>query len=125
MINQQIKAQTNNIFVQKEVDINNPAVIASIVTAAASMSDVADVDIQKDVVISQLLGVYEKNDDEMISNLIGLGPQYVRGNIGFATDFNDYSAARATYESQKDLYDQYYTNILARAKATEIQTKQM
>jgi len=121
----QIKSQTNSIFVKKEVDINDPAVIASIITAASTMAIASDIEISKDVVTTQLLDLYQKSSDETVSNLIGLGPQYVENNIGFATDFNDYTSARAAYEAQKNVFDTYYNNIAQRAMKMESQPKQM
>ena len=83
---------------KKPVDLNDPKVVAAIITAASSMALATD-KYSKEVTAESLLEAFKALDNEEITNLIGMGPQYVKQSIGYSIDFNDYGAACAAYES--------------------------
>lgn len=116
-----------SIFVEKaDVDLSQPNVIAAMITAASKMFSSSDNTnsseiSMSDIIRTEVLKVYEKSDDEMINNLIGMGPQYVESAIGYSVDFMDWGSARLTYESDKEKYDELYKEIMRRYKSHEIE----
>ena len=103
-----LKLAALDTFCKMQVDLNKPAVIASIITAASRMAVSTD-KYSSDVTTESLLEAFNALDNEAITSLIGIGPQYVKQNIGYSIDFNDYGAACAAYESDKFNYDRVFS----------------
>ena len=103
-----LKLAALDTFCKMQVDLNKPAVIASIITAASRMAISTD-KYSSDVTAESLLEAFNALDNEAITSLIGIGPQYVKQNIGYSIDFNDYGAASVAYESDKFNYDRVFS----------------
>ena len=111
-----LKSNLNNTFNSKKADINQPSVLAALITAASKMARCTEF-VTEEMTIQQLLDLYQKSDDELVTGLIGMGPQYVKNNIGYSVDFNDISFAQMAYQANKKSYDELYTAIQQRAVA--------
>lgn len=109
-----LKQDLDKLFNAKGADINEPNIVASVITAASKMARCSDI-ATEEMTVEQLLELYKKNDDTLVTSIIGMGPQYVQSNIGYSTDFNDYGNAMATYNANKEGYDSVYSNIAQRA----------
>ena len=103
-----LKIAALDVFCKKQVDLKRPEVIASIITAASGMAVATD-KYSSDVTMESLLEAFDSLDNETITNLVGMGPQYVKQNIGYSVDFNDYGGALAAYESDKDNYNRVFS----------------
>ncbi len=111
-----IKSMTKKLFLKKDgVNLEDAHILASMITAASKMAICADGGNEYET-MDELLDLYGKTGDKNVSDLIGMGPQYVRSNIGFSVDFMDYSCATAAYLADKDQYDQYYGMVHMRSE---------
>lgn len=109
-----LKRVVEAVFNQSRADIEDPAVLAAIITAASKMARCSEM-VTEDVTVEQLLDLYEKVGDPGLTKLIGMGPQYVKANIGYSVDFNDYANSMAYYTANKATLDSMYTDISNRA----------
>ena len=121
MNDMRLKRVVEALFNQSKADVNDPAVLAAIITAASKMARCSEM-VTEDITVEQLLDLYEKVDDPGLTKLIGMGPQFVKANIGYSVDFNDYGSSMANYNQNKELYDGLYSDISNRAisKANDI-----
>jgi len=110
----ELRRKVESVFNQKKSDINEPAVLAAIITAASNMARCSEL-VTEEVTVEQLLDLYQKSDDSIIGGLIGMGPQYVKANIGYSVDFNDYANSMAAYNADKQSLDIMYAEILNRS----------
>lgn len=122
LIDEIIINKVENLFVKKELNEKNSAVIAAIITAASEMAKCSDI-IDSETMVTQLLDLYKKNENEEVKSLIGMAPEYVNNNIGYSVDFRDFSSAKVNYDIEKAKYDEVYTEIGARAKTEEVERK--
>lgn len=114
-MNQIIKKYSQQLFVKNDANMTLDHNVAALITAASQMSLAAQEPvISSDQVVEELLDVYNKKDEQMVQDLIGMGPQFVKKNIGYSVDFNDYAAANVAYNAEKDAYSALYKNISLR-----------
>lgn len=111
-----LKSQTERIFIKNGASTQEAGALASMITAAAGMSRVYDNGIEEQVVIDQLLNLYDKNDDPEVTDYIGVGPQLVKNVIGYDVNFNDFNSAINNYNINKEKYDSLYKTIAKRAE---------
>lgn len=109
-----LRRDINSIFNVKAANINEPNVLAAIITAASKMAKCTNI-VTEDMTVQQLLDLYKKSDDIQVASMIGMGPQYVKSNIGYAVDFSDVSAAQLAYQTNKENYDKLYSTLSQRA----------
>lgn len=93
---------------KNQVDLKKPEVVASIITAASRMAVATD-KYSPDVTCESLIEAFNASDNNEVISLIGMGPQYVKSNIGYSIDFNDYGAACAAYEADKEKYNRLFS----------------
>lgn len=110
LVNEIVKNKAKELFVKNGADLSKDNNIAALITAAAGMSKVTEI-VSSDIVIEELLELYGKNENEDVKSLIGMGPQYVKQNIGYSIDFNDYSASLNAYNTEKENYDFLYKEL--------------
>lgn len=108
-----IRSTSKELFVNKEVDLQAPNIIASIVEAGGYMALASDTDICKKAdAIQGLLEAYNSKGVPEVESLVeSLNPNFVKANIGYAVDYMDFGAASAAYKAQKQSYDQLYNYI--------------
>lgn len=102
--------ETMNIFVKQNVNLNLPIIVASILTASSKMAKYSDI-VTDNETLEVLQPLFNPTDDEQVKKLIGLSPDYVKNNIGYSVNFNDYASALAEYQSHKEQYDKLYNSI--------------
>ena len=115
-----LRRMVESNFNINNANINENIVLASVITAASKMARCNDI-ISEDVTVEQLLDLYQRTGDKELASLIGMGPQYVKSNIGYSVDFNDYANSMATYNANKENYDNMYSTI---AQRTMIKTSE-
>lgn len=118
-----LKNGLNSMFNVKGSDINEPNVVAAVITAASKMARCTEI-ITEDMTVEQLLDLYQKVGDAQVMSLVGMGPQYVKNNIGYAVDFNDIASAQVAYQANKKSYDELYSKISERSMIKS-ESKQM
>lgn len=62
----------------------------------------------------KILDVYNVTDDDVRKKIKDFAPQmanYYKDHIGFTVDVNDFGAANAYYESNKDEFDELYRSL--------------
>ena len=111
-----LKSLVENIFIQKDVDMNKPIVLASLISAASGMSLASNNIIDSETTRDELLNLYCQSENESLRNLSYLNSNYVKVNIGYSVEFEDYDKASACYNSQKQIYDSLYNQIAQRSK---------
>lgn len=114
-----LKNQLERTFIQKEVNMNNPAVIASLVSAASGMTLAADTTMDSEITRNEILELYGQSQNEGLRNMSYLNSNYVKANIGYSVQFEDYGRARACYLADKENYDSLYEKINNRFKSHE------
>ena len=114
-----LKNQLERTFIQKEVNMNNPAVIASLVSAASGMTLAADTTMDSEITRNEILELYGQSQNEGLRNMSYLNSNYVKANIGYSVQFEDYERARACYLADKENYDTLYEKINNRFKSHE------
>ncbi len=114
-----LRRKLESTFVKKQVDMREPQMIAALATAASKMSLATDKEGISDVVVQEVLDLYQKLGDQDTESLVGMGSPFIQGNIGYAVEVEDYGSARATYEREKDTYDSLYDGLVARSKSKE------
>lgn len=113
-----LKNSLKEIFVKKEVDMNNPIVLASIISAASGMANASDI-ISPENARNELLNLYNQSENDELRNMSYLNSNYVKHNIGYSVEFEDYGKASACYMAQKDVYDKLYGQISELSKTHE------
>lgn len=108
-----LKRNLNTLFNVKNVDLNQPNNLAAIITAASKMAIPSGI-VTEDIAIEQLLDLYKKKEDQEVNAMIGMGPQFVKSNIGYSVEFNDPAAAMVAYQTNSEMYSQLYREILNR-----------
>ena len=111
-----LKSLVENIFIQKDVDMNKPIVLASLISAVSGMSLASDNIIDSETTRDELLNLYGQSENESLRNLSYLNSNYVKANIGYSVEFEDYDRVSACYNSQKQIYDALYNQIAQRSK---------
>ena len=111
-----LKNSLETVFIQKEVDMSNPAVLASLISAASGMALSSNNIIDSETTRDELLNLYGQSENENLRNLSYLNSNYVKANIGYSVQFEDYDRAAACYNAEKQTYDSLYTQISERAK---------
>lgn len=101
-----LKQNAIDVFVKKEVELDQTEVIAEIISAVSGMSIAADYD--RDAIRESLLEAFDALDNEEVADLCEMGPQFVRLNIGYSVDFEDYGAACAEYKSDPMSYNSVF-----------------
>lgn len=83
-MNQTIKTYSKQLFVKNGADMTLDQNVAALITAASQMSlATQEPVVSSDQVVEELLDVYNKNDEQMVQDLIGMEPQFVKKNIGY------------------------------------------
>lgn len=106
-----LKQKLNEIFVKKEINIENPNCMAALITAASKMATYSN-RIDEFTTIDELVDLYMASEET--KQLIGMAPQYVKANIGYSIDFNDFNVAENAYRSEKNAYNELYYRIAKR-----------
>lgn len=114
-----LKNQLERTFIQKEVDLNSPSVIASLVSAASGMTLAADTTMDSEITRNEILELYGQSENESLRNMSYLNSNYVKANIGYSVQFEDYERARTCYLADKENYDTLYAKINNRFKSHE------
>jgi hypothetical protein len=114
-----LRNKVETTFLKKDVSVNEPHILAAMITAASEMSICSDGIATPEMTTEQLLDLYQKKDDENVSNLIGMSSGFVKNNIGYSVQFEDMIAAEVNYHAEKPTYDEIYRGIAARANAKE------
>lgn len=115
-----LRQKVEKVFITKEgVNVNEPNVIAAIITAASAMSRESNGIITPDMTTMELLDLYNKVDDEDVTNLIGMSSSYVNLATGYNVEFENMQAAMGNYRSNKNSYDEIYTKLSNRALTHE------
>lgn len=109
-----IRRRTESLFNPKGGDINNPLVMAGMITAASEIAMASD-KISRDTVIEELGDLYNVLDNKEVDENIGNGIQFVNPLTGFSVNYKDYGASRAYYESIQVILDEYYDKINKRS----------
>ncbi len=117
-----LKNQLERTFIKKEehMNVSSPNILAALITASSMMAIPSDGIATRQMVETELLDLYGKAEDEQVLQLIGMSPSFVKTNIGFSVDFQDYSSAYVAYQAEKDTYDKIYEQISNRNKEHEI-----
>ena len=95
---------------------NNEQVIAAIIYVVQWMARTRDgYKTENDSILEdKILDVYNITDDNVRNRIKDFAPQmanYYKGHIGFTVDVNDFGAANAYYESNKDEFDELYRSL--------------
>lgn len=110
-----LKNNLEKMFIKKEVDINNPAVLASLISAVSGMASASDFAIDSEETRDELLDLYGQNENEELKSMSYLNSNFVKLNIGYSVQFEDYDSARTCYMADKQNYDRLYTGIANRS----------
>ncbi len=110
-----LKNNLEKQFVINKSNLDEPQVLAAMITAASKMAKCTD-NVDENMVVDEILDLYRKAEDVGVTSLIGMAPQYVRNNIGYAVDFNDYNSAIMAYKANVEAYDKIYYGILKRSE---------
>lgn len=113
-----LKNMLKETFVKQEVDMNNPIVLASIISAASGMANVSDI-ISEEKTRDELLNLYSQGENTELRNMSYINSNYVKHNIGYSVEFEDYGKASTCYNAQKDVYDKLYGQISELSKTHE------
>lgn len=119
----QLLSKLHEVFLKNDASVADAQVLAALITAASKMAGYSEVQVTEEMTAQQLLDLYGRADDEKVTELIGMGPQYVAQNIGYSVDFNDFSVANANYKANKNNYDSVYRQVALRADQMESQRK--
>lgn len=108
-----INKLANELFVQKDVNSNDPQVIAALITAASEMSKYSEITSPEEV-IEALSKIYDVIGFKEIEDMIGaLGPQFVKTIIGFPVNFVNFAQAQMAYIASNEKYNDLYQSIKA------------
>lgn len=108
-----LKEKIEGLFVKQETDLTLPNTLGALITAASKMASPSEI-VDEHTSIDELINLY--NASEETKNLIGMSPQFVKANIGYSVDFQDYNAAATAYNVDKENYDELYHMILNRSE---------
>lgn len=125
MANERLRSRAEVRFVRKDCDRNANNVKAAIVTAASKMANVSEIISSQDA-LEELILAFGIEDDQAVQDLIGMNPSFVKGAIGYSVDFQDWGAASAAYNGEKEAYDAFYTSLqqsLEKRRSLENQEK--
>ncbi len=81
-------------FCKIQVELTDPKVIGSIVSAASNMAMASDIG-SYDATYKSLLEAFKAENDEETVRYSELAPQYVQSIIGYTVDFKNYGVAKA------------------------------
>ncbi len=111
-----LKNNLEKQFIVNASSSEEPQVLAAMITAASKMAKYNEFNdnVDEDMVIDEILDLYQKVEDENVTTIIGMAPQYVQNNIGYAVDFTDYNSAIKAYKGNKEAYDKIYYGLLNR-----------
>lgn len=102
-----IKKLVETQFIKKECDLNNPAVVAALITAAAKMARLSNIATETET-LACLVELYNAEENQYAGEM---PPQYVSMNIGYSIDFNDIGPASVSYDADEQDYNAVYTAI--------------
>ena len=106
-------------FVKKDnVNFSEDSVVAAIATAASKIA-LASQKFDESLIADQVIELYKKSDNENVYSMIGMGPQYVRANIGYSVDFNNYGAVTGEYSANETQYDSIFNKLKYRSNIKE------
>lgn len=117
-----LKEKVEKVFIQNQADINQPSVLAAMITAASQMAIQSNGLATPDMTTDELLNLYEKSDDQQVTDLIGMSSAFVKTNIGYSVEFEDASLATMAYNSIKSTYDEVYRSIAIREATRNMNT---
>ncbi len=116
----ELKAKVENTFLKKpEASIEQPSVLAAMITAASQMANASDGITTPYTTTEELLDLYGKSEDGKVTSLLGMQSSYIKLNTGYSVEVEDMGAAAATYQAQQATYDEIYNRIAERAKSHE------
>lgn len=110
IMNDQIKIMAIKFFVQKEIDLNEPTVIAAIISAAKGMA-LCSSTVTPENVIDAMINAFDVKENADAQRLIGMGPSFVSAIIGFSINFEDPMAASLNYNLQNGEYEALFSTI--------------
>lgn len=112
-----LKRNVEKMFIKKsDADIQQPSVMAAVITAASAMSRESNGLATPEMTTEELLDLYGKTDDGMVTSLLGMQSSYIKLNTGYSVEVEDMGSAAANYRAEQEAYDAMYGQIAERAK---------
>lgn len=105
-----LKGQLRELFVKNGAELKANHELAALITAASKMARPSEIASEDDV-LEVLADLYQVRGKKEVTNLVGMGPQFVKSAIGYSTDFNDLARSIMAYQAQKEEYDTLYQTI--------------
>ena len=102
-------------FCKIPVELTDPKVIGSIVSAASNMAMASDIG-SYDATYESLLEAFKAENDEETVRYSELAPQYVQSIIGYTVDFKNHGVAKAELEAAEATGIGDYNFIFGQAK---------
>ena len=110
-----LKKYLEKTFILNKAPTSEPQVLAAMITAAAKMAKCSNYT-SEEVVVDEILDLYQKTEDMEVASLIGMSPQNVEQFIGYPVNFKDYKSVIIAYENDEEYYDKIYYGILKRSE---------
>lgn len=102
-----IKKLVESQFIKKECELDNPTIVAAIITAAAKMARLSNIATETET-LACLIELYGAEENQYAGEM---PPQFVKSNIGYSIDFNDIGPASVAYDADEENYNALYTAI--------------
>ena len=110
---QQIDLKLMNLleatFIKNGASTSNPVVLAAMITAASFMGKAIGEDAS--VIEEEILNLYGKEEEESVTKLLNMDPEYVKQSIGYAVDFMNKGDAIEIYRVNMDIFNKLYSLI--------------
>lgn len=112
-----LKQNVEKMFIKKtDANIQQPSVMAAVITAASAMSRESNGLATPEMTTEELLDLYGKTDDGMVTSLLGMQSSYIKLNTGYSVEVEDMGSAAANYRAEQEAYDTMYGQIAERSK---------
>lgn len=106
----EVKSKLRQMFVKNGAELKANHELAALITAASKMAKPSEI-VTEDDALEALVDLYQVRGKKEVIGLVGMGPQFVKGAIGFSTDFNDLARSIIAYQAQKPQFDALYQSI--------------
>lgn len=114
-----LKKQVEELFIKNGASTENPSVLAAMITAASHMATITKmcnkkIPITEEIVQEQLLDLYDKSNDELVTDYLFMPSDFAMGVIGYRVKYDNISNASTSYMEDKEHYDALYNSMIAR-----------
>lgn len=119
----ELKTKVETTFIKNpDANIEQPSVLAAMITAASQMASASNGITTPYTTTEELLDLYGKAEDGMVTSLLGMQSSYIKLNTGYSVEVEDMNAAAVNYQAQQVEYDAIYRQISERAKARAMES---